>query len=62
MKITFEGVTFDAEWAVSKSQKEFIQHESHHGLTADQLKEAHMLCKVASKKEPPAEQLSEPLP
>jgi len=49
MLITFEHVTFDAAWAVSKTQKEFIAHESHHGLSPEKLKEVHMLCNVAMK-------------
>jgi len=48
-KVTFEGVTFNADWAVTKTQKQFVDHESHTGLTADQLKEAHNLCKAAVK-------------
>ncbi len=44
-KLTYEGITFDAEWAASKTLEEFKEHEKHHGLTADQLKEAHGLCK-----------------
>jgi hypothetical protein len=50
-KVTFEGVTFNADWAAGLSEKEFIKHESHHGLTADQLKQAHSLCKTAVKGE-----------
>jgi hypothetical protein len=60
MKITFGHVTFDAELAAGKTQKEFIQHELHTGLTPEQLKEAHMLCKVAIKA--PVETPADPAP
>lgn len=50
MKVVINGViAFDAEWGASKSQKEFIAHEKHSGLTNDQLIEAHNLCKAAVK-------------
>jgi hypothetical protein len=54
-------VAFDADWAANKSQKDFIAHEKHHGLTNEQLIEAHNLCKAAVKapaKEPAADQLN----
>lgn len=60
MKMTFGHVTFDVESAAGKTQKDFIQHESHHGLTPEQLKQAHMLCKVAVKE--PVETPVEPDP
>lgn len=46
-KVTFEGITFNAEWAATKTVQEFVAHEKHHGLTDAQLKEAHSLCKAA---------------
>jgi hypothetical protein len=48
-KVTYEGITFNANWAGSKTEKEFIEHEKHHGLTDTQLKEVHKLCKEAVK-------------
>jgi hypothetical protein len=48
-KVTYESITFNASWAASKTEKEFIDHEKHHGLTDAQLKEAHKLCKEAVK-------------
>ena len=48
-KVTYEGVTFNADCAASKDVKEFVEHEKHHGLTDAQLKEAHKLCKEAVK-------------
>jgi hypothetical protein len=64
-KVIYKGgatlVAFDADWAAGISEKLFVKHEAHHGLTADQLKEAHSLCKAAVKApaEVPAE---EPVP
>lgn len=46
-KVTFEGISFNADWAAGITEKEFVKHESHHGLTADQLKQVHSLCKTA---------------
>lgn len=50
-KVTYEGITINADWAASKDVKEFVEHEKHHGLTDAQLKEAHKLCKEAVKGE-----------
>jgi hypothetical protein len=51
VKVSYNGgqvqVSFDAEWAAGKSQKDFVAHEKHHGLTNAQLIEAHNLCKTA---------------
>lgn len=48
--IPFSGngftIFFDAELAAKKTLKEFIAHEKHHGLTDDQYKEVHDLCKL----------------
>ena len=39
----FQGISFtEAHWK-TKTEAEFIAHESHHGLTVDQLKEAYSL-------------------
>jgi hypothetical protein len=48
-KVTFEGITFNADWAASVAEKDFVEHEKHHGLSDTQLKEAHKLCKQAVK-------------
>lgn len=52
-KVPYTGgdtlVAYDADWAASKSQKEFIAHEKHNGLSNEQLIEAHNLCKAAVK-------------
>jgi hypothetical protein len=58
--VQFEGVTFNAAWAATKTEKEFVEHESHHGLTSAQLKEAHKLCKAAVKA--PVETTADPAP
>ena len=58
-KVTYEGVTFNADWAAAKAEKEFVEHEKHHGLTDAQLKEAHKLCKEAVK---PADKPAPPTP
>lgn len=48
-KVSYEGIVFNADWAATKTEKEFVDHEAHHGLTPAQLKEAHKLCKEAVK-------------
>lgn len=40
----YEGRGFNEKWAASKTQKEFVEHEKHTGLTEAQLKEVHSLC------------------
>lgn len=47
--VTYEGIGFNADWAASKTEKEFVEHEKHHTLSEAQLKEAHKLCKEAVK-------------
>lgn len=42
---TYEGISFNKEWAAGISEAEFVKHEKHHGLTATQLKEAYKLIK-----------------
>jgi hypothetical protein len=49
INVSYEGITFNASWANTKTEKEFVEHENHHGLTPAQLKEAHKLCKAAVK-------------
>jgi len=48
-KLPYKGVVFNADWAATKSEKEFIEHEKHHGLSDTELKEAYKLCKEAVK-------------
>lgn len=55
--VPYEHVNFNAVWANGISEKEFIEHERHHGFTDAQLKEAHKLCKAAQN--PPAEKTAE---
>jgi hypothetical protein len=51
--VTFNGISFNADWAATKTEAEFVSHEAHHNLTEAQLKEAHAICKKAV--EPPKE-------
>jgi hypothetical protein len=39
--------SFNADWAATKSEAEFIEHEKGTGLTDEQLKEVYSLCKAA---------------
>lgn len=57
--VSYEGVTFNATWAATKTEKDFVEHEKHQQLTPAQLKEAHKLCKEAVK---PVEATSNPAP
>jgi len=43
--MTFERVTFNAAYWKDKKEHEFIKHESHHGLSVEQLKEAFAVIK-----------------
>lgn len=45
--VKYEGIAFNAEWAASKSLGEFSRHEAHHGLSKEQYREVHDLCKQA---------------
>lgn len=47
--VTYEGVGFNADWAATKTEKEFVEHEKHQELSPAQLKEAYKLCKEAVK-------------
>lgn len=56
--MVFEGIKFNDEWVKTKSEAEFIAHESHHGLSEKQLKEVYRLIvpKKKNKAESPAEE------
>lgn len=41
--MVFQGIGFNDEWAKTKTEAEFIAHESHHGLSEKQLKEVYAL-------------------
>lgn len=41
--MNYNGVEFIDSWVKTKTEAEFIEHESHHGLTDKQLKEAYNL-------------------
>jgi len=47
--MTFEGITFVDESCKTKTEAEFIAHESHHGLTEKQLKEAFAIMNPKKK-------------
>lgn len=49
MTVNHEGVAFNAQWAASKTEAAFIEHESHHGLSRAQLSQAYKRCKEAVK-------------
>jgi hypothetical protein len=53
-KLTYQGISFNADWAATKTEKEFCDHEAHHGLSKTQLAEVHKLCKEAVKPVNPA--------
>lgn len=54
MIVTYDHVSFNAEWAARQKKADFIRHESHHGLSKAQLREAHDLCVEAMKSLNPA--------
>lgn len=58
--MVYNGIWFNDESAKKKSQAEFVEHEKHHDLTEDQLKEAWSLMngkkKVVNKQEQKPEQ------
>lgn len=49
--MVFNGVNFNAAYWKTKKEAEFIKHESHHGLSETQLKEAFKLM-VPEAKQP----------
>jgi hypothetical protein len=53
MMIMFEGkVAFNVEWVASKTLKAFCDHEKHHGLSKEQMKEIYDVCVGISKEKP----------
>lgn len=42
--MTYNNISFNAEWVKTKTLEEFITHEQHHGLTDKQLTEVYNLC------------------
>lgn len=47
--MNFNGVNFNESWVKTKTEAEFIAHESHHGLSEKQLKEAYKLMNPKKK-------------
>lgn len=41
--MNFQGINFNDEWVKTKTEAEFVDHENHHGLSPDQLKECYAL-------------------
>lgn len=41
--MNYNGIKFNDAWVKTKTEAEFIAHESHHGLSEKQLKEAYGL-------------------
>jgi DNA-binding transcriptional regulator YhcF (GntR family) len=57
MKISIDNaIHFNSEWVASKTLQEFIEHESHHGLSEKQLKDVYKKCVKAHK---PAKDIQE---
>jgi len=48
--MVFNGVNFNTEYWKTKTEAEFVKHESHHGLSETQLKEAYKLMVPEVKK------------
>lgn len=55
----FEEVNFNASHFKGWTEAEFVKHESHHGLSKEQLKEAFALIPQAVKEERKAEKEAE---
>ncbi len=47
--MNFNGVNFNEKFWADKTEAEFVKHEAHHGLTAEQLKEAFALMQPKKK-------------
>lgn len=47
--MTFDGVNFNEKFWTGKTEAAFIKHESHHGLSEKQLKEAFALMNPKKK-------------
>lgn len=58
--MNYNGISFNENWAKTKTVEEFIAHESHHGLTDKQLKEAYYLMCPKVKKPAEAKEIGEP--
>lgn len=60
MWVKYNGIAFNAAWVASKSLREFMDHEKHHGLSREQFKEVHKLCRAAVQAPEPAEEVPGP--
>jgi hypothetical protein len=41
--VKYNHIDFNGEWASTKTVEAFIDHEKHHGLTEQELREIHAL-------------------
>lgn len=57
MFIFFEGINFNVEWVKGKTFKQFCEHEKHHGLSKEKMKEFYDCCKKKDEKK--TEQMDE---
>lgn len=48
--VKYKHVAFNAEWVKTKSFEEFYEHEKHHGLSKEEMKEAYESITKGSKK------------
>lgn len=39
--IQYEGISFNADWVKTKSFEEFFDHEKHHGLSEEKMREIY---------------------
>lgn len=39
----YNHISFNAQWASSLTEDAFVEHEKHHGMPEEQLREAHKL-------------------
>jgi Spy/CpxP family protein refolding chaperone len=47
--MVYQHIAFNSAWASGKTLQEFMEHEKHHNLTEEQMKQVHALCKAEMK-------------
>lgn len=50
--VTFEGIAFNADWVLTKTLDQFIEHEKHHGLSKEKMKEIYDAIKTPKVEKP----------
>lgn len=55
-------VGFNADWMATKTEKEFVDHESHHGFTKEELKKAYRAITGKKVKSEPVKEEETPEP